>query len=141
MRETINSEVLKRFRREKSWSQEKLANAAGLSLRTIQRVENTGIASLETKLALSSTLSVSIEQLSSSAFTSSSFTLSQNQARYGYLGAGLGLLFAYSGIVTGVFVSNVSYGDAGVWLGAVGAFIGLSFGFIGVVAKRSKSNT
>jgi transcriptional regulator with XRE-family HTH domain len=141
MRENINSEALKRFRREKSWSQEKLANAAGLSLRTIQRVENTGIASLETKLALSSTLNVSIEQLSNSAFTLSPFSLSQYKARYGYLGVGLGLLFAYSGIVSGVFLSNVSYGDAGVWLGAVGAFIGLSFGFIGVVAKRAKSNT
>ena len=141
MKENINSEALKCFRREKSWSQEKLANAAGLSLRTIQRVENTGIASLETKLALSSTLNVSIEQLSSSAFTSSFSNPREYQARYGYFGAGLGLLFAYSGIVSGVLSSNVSYGDAGVWLGAVGAFVGLSFGFIGVLAKRAKSNT
>lgn len=141
MKETINSEALKCFRRKKSWTQEKLANAAGLSLRTIQRAENTGIASLETKLALSSTLNVSIEQLSSSAFTSSFSNPRKYQARYGYLGAGLGLLFAYSGIVSGVLSSNVSYGDAGVWLGAVSALIGGSFGFIGVLAKRAKSNT
>jgi transcriptional regulator with XRE-family HTH domain len=39
-------------REKKSWSQEHLASASGLSVRTIQRVEVENIASAETRLAL-----------------------------------------------------------------------------------------
>lgn len=54
----INSKLLKELRLAKSWSQETLADKAGLSLRTIQRVETTGLASLQTRLAVARTLEV-----------------------------------------------------------------------------------
>lgn len=43
----IQAELLKKLRAEKNWSQEQLSDLSGLNLRTIQRMENSGKASLE----------------------------------------------------------------------------------------------
>jgi DNA-binding XRE family transcriptional regulator len=59
----VNVPLIKRLREEKSWSQEHLAEASGISLRTIQRVETEGNASSETKLALAATLGVDVAEL------------------------------------------------------------------------------
>lgn len=59
----VNVPLIKRLREEKSWSQEHLAEASGISLRTIQRVETEGNASSETKLALAATLGVDVARL------------------------------------------------------------------------------
>jgi transcriptional regulator with XRE-family HTH domain len=48
----INAELIKRLREEKQWSQEQLAELCGLNLRTIQRLEKSGNASLESVRAL-----------------------------------------------------------------------------------------
>nr|WP_315484528.1 DUF805 domain-containing protein [uncultured Undibacterium sp.] len=48
----INAELIKRLREEKKWSQEQLAELCGLNLRTIQRLEKSGNASLESVRAL-----------------------------------------------------------------------------------------
>lgn len=45
-------QILKPLRLEKGWSQEQLAEIAGVSLRTIQRIENGAACSLETAKAL-----------------------------------------------------------------------------------------
>ncbi len=50
----INAELALDLRKARSWSQEELAIAAGLNLRTIQRIESEGIASLQSKKALAS---------------------------------------------------------------------------------------
>ncbi|MGF1863751.1 helix-turn-helix domain-containing protein [Enterovibrio norvegicus] len=133
MEDIINSEVLKSLRLNKSWSQEKLANASGLSLRTVQRVENTGTASLETKLALSSALEIKPEQLGVQSEQSQNRS---NTAIYGYLGAAIGLVSSYSGITLGLWQGNVSFGQAGLWYGVVGAFIGITCGAIGFLNRR-----
>ncbi|WP_286264332.1 helix-turn-helix domain-containing protein [Thalassotalea atypica] len=52
----ISPEKIKHFRKENGWSQEVLAKATGLSLRTIQRIEKDGNASSETQLALAGAL-------------------------------------------------------------------------------------
>jgi transcriptional regulator with XRE-family HTH domain len=52
----VNTTLIKKIREEKSWSQEHLAEAAGLSLHIVQRVESDGNASPETKMALASAL-------------------------------------------------------------------------------------
>ena len=59
----INGESVRALREQKSWSQEHLANASGLSVRTIQRVEVEGIASAETRLALAGGLDVPVAEL------------------------------------------------------------------------------
>lgn len=59
----INSTVVKELRKKSGWSQEQLANASGLSVRTIQRVESESKASMETKVCLAATFQISLESL------------------------------------------------------------------------------
>jgi transcriptional regulator with XRE-family HTH domain len=51
------------MRKEKAWSQEELAIAAGLNLRTIQRIETEATASLQSMKALASVFAVGIRAL------------------------------------------------------------------------------
>ena len=55
--------ILKRLRENKKWSQEQLAIMAGLSVRTIQRIERGQSASMESLKSLASVLEVSISTL------------------------------------------------------------------------------
>ena len=59
----INAEFIIKTRREKCWSQEELAIAAGLNLRTVQRIEAEGSASLQSKKAIASACEIDIQQL------------------------------------------------------------------------------
>jgi transcriptional regulator with XRE-family HTH domain len=43
---------VRKLREDRSWSQQHLATVAGLSARTVQRVEAEGIASLDTRMAI-----------------------------------------------------------------------------------------
>lgn len=52
--------IVKKLRHKKNWSQEQLAEVAGLSVRTIQRIESGGKASLESLKALASVLEVDV---------------------------------------------------------------------------------
>lgn len=54
----IDREAVRRMRDARSWSQEHLAAAASLSVRTIQRVESEGTASAETRLAIAAAFGV-----------------------------------------------------------------------------------
>jgi len=60
----ISSAVVRRLRTDRGWSQEQLAIASGLSLRTIQRVEADGTASMGTKVSLAATFGVQLGDLS-----------------------------------------------------------------------------
>ena len=57
----INAQRVTDLRRKCSWSQDELATAAGINLRTIQRVENTGTASLQTLKAIASALEADLD--------------------------------------------------------------------------------
>lgn len=59
----INQQSLKRLRTDKLWSQEQLAQASGLSLRTIQRVESSGNASMDSLAAIASALEADKDEL------------------------------------------------------------------------------
>jgi transcriptional regulator with XRE-family HTH domain len=59
----INADLVIKARKEKSWSQEELAIAAGLNLRTVQRIESEAAASLQSKKALASALDLDIRAL------------------------------------------------------------------------------
>lgn len=54
----IDTEKLKRWREERFWSQEHLAELAGVALRTVQRIENGGNASRESITALAAAFNV-----------------------------------------------------------------------------------
>lgn len=60
---TICREKLLQLRKERGWSQEKLATISGISERTIQRIERDGTCSLESQLALASTFDISPTEL------------------------------------------------------------------------------
>lgn len=59
----INAELVFELRTKKSWSQEELALAAGVNLRTIQRIEKEATASLQSKKALASAFGIHISDL------------------------------------------------------------------------------
>jgi transcriptional regulator with XRE-family HTH domain len=54
----INAELILELRNKKSWSQDELAIASGLNLRTIQRIENEASASLQSRKSLASALDI-----------------------------------------------------------------------------------
>lgn len=49
---------LRQLREQRAWSQEQLAEVAGLSVRTVQRIESGSAASPETRMALATALGV-----------------------------------------------------------------------------------
>lgn len=55
--------ICKNLRQQKNWSQEQLALASGLSLRTIQRIESGRKASIESLKSIAAALDVDIETL------------------------------------------------------------------------------
>jgi transcriptional regulator with XRE-family HTH domain len=59
----LSPEKVKKHRLENGYSQELLAKASGLSLRTIQRIEKDGKASAESQLALAATFNISPKEL------------------------------------------------------------------------------
>lgn len=59
----IDSDLVKKLRAAKPWSQEQLSQASNLNLRTVQRLENTGKASLESVRALAAAFEVDPEEL------------------------------------------------------------------------------
>lgn len=56
--------MVRRLRLERAWSQEDLAAVSGLNVRTIQRIENGGKASLETLKSLAAAMDIAVTQLS-----------------------------------------------------------------------------
>lgn len=60
----ISPATVRRLRTDLGWSQEQLAVASGLSLRTIQRVESDGSASRETRTSLAATFGIQLAELS-----------------------------------------------------------------------------
>lgn len=59
----IDTIRLRQMREQRAWSQEQLAEIAGIGVRTLQRVESSGVASPETRMALASALGVAPAQL------------------------------------------------------------------------------
>lgn len=59
----LSSSAIRQSRIARGWSQEQLAIAAGLSLRTVQRVESEGMAALSTAASLAATFGVPLAQL------------------------------------------------------------------------------
>ena len=59
----IKADLVLNARKQKAWSQEELAIASGLNLRTIQRIESEASASLQSRKALASALDLDIHDL------------------------------------------------------------------------------
>lgn len=63
----INPARIRELREQRAWSQEQLAEIAGINVRTLQRVESKGGGSLETRMALASALGVTPAELAGAA--------------------------------------------------------------------------
>lgn len=61
MEQNMLSHQIKELRKERSWSQALLAEASGLSLRTVQRIEANGKGAPETLLAIAGAFDVDVE--------------------------------------------------------------------------------
>ena len=59
----VKSELILQLRNDKAWSQDELAIASGLNLRTIQRIEKEGTASLQSLKALAAAFGTGIQDL------------------------------------------------------------------------------
>jgi len=59
----VDAELIVNLRTARGWSQDELADVAGLNLRTVQRIEATAAASLGSKRALASAFDVDIQDL------------------------------------------------------------------------------
>lgn len=59
----INAQKVKQLRQERSWTQQHLAQASGISLRTVQRIERYGTTSNETFMSLCAVLEVKADIL------------------------------------------------------------------------------
>lgn len=67
----INPETVRTLRRKRAWTQEQLAEVAGVSLRTVQRMENGDSISFASAKAVANALNVEIEDLLKSCSQSS----------------------------------------------------------------------
>jgi transcriptional regulator with XRE-family HTH domain len=63
----INAETVRSERHRRGWTQQHLADAAGCSLRTVQRIERQGLASNESVSALCAVFEVERERLLTNA--------------------------------------------------------------------------
>jgi len=59
----VDSDLIRSERERRAWSQEHLAGAAGIGVRTIQRIEATGVASYESVRAMSAALEIPVKTL------------------------------------------------------------------------------
>ena len=69
---TRYGERMRELRKKRAWPQEQLAEVAGISVRTIQRIENGDPASFETLKAVANALDLAVEELLTPAPESSS---------------------------------------------------------------------
>jgi len=142
MEHMINKHLIKKLRTERAWSQEQLASVTGLSLRTIQRIETTGKASLESKRALAASFEIEVSELESKSSCQDTAIASESRlhsgAKLGMTGAVIGLILAYVGITRSLLEGLISAGEAGLYYGGVGACCGLSCALIGFFGDKWK---
>ena len=132
----IDSALVKSLREGKSWSQEHLASAAGLSLRTVQRIESEGMAAPETRLAIASALAVSVSRLMPRTEAAARHTaIHARHARWGWTGWALGGLCSAIAILAGAPSPDVAGGQ----LGLLGLALGLCAAAMGALNRRARA--
>lgn len=122
---TINTELVKRLRTERGWSQEELAIASGLSTRTIQRLETDGKGSSNSTKSIASALEVEMHNLEQMPRTPLIGVIC------GCGGVIVGATCATMATAQGWISGAVSAYEAGTAMGLVGLVTGLSCALIG----------
>lgn len=99
----LNTEMVKLRRQHKGWTQQQLAEIADLSLRTVQRIETTGLASNESCSALCAVLELNRAELLATALAPPA--PGAERARLPYLPMSAVFLL---GLVLGAVISSLS---------------------------------
>ena len=127
----INGNMIRTLREEKSWSQDHLADASGLSVRTIQRVESDSIGSAETRLALAATLGVAASVLKPASLPIDAIVGKLSIPTGAWLGWGGGAACSIGAVVYTFRAGNIDaeqlWRSLGVLSGLLGATLGLMF--------------
>jgi DNA-binding XRE family transcriptional regulator len=132
----IDGDKVRSLRERKAWSQEHLAAASGLSVRTVQRVETEGSGLPETRLALAGALGIPAAELMGEApVRDAPSDQHVADAKWGWIGWGAGVTCSLTGIFFG-FLGNGSWPEALRGVGVVGALAGITAGVIGVLGQR-----
>lgn len=134
----IDGNKVRELRERRAWSQEHLAAACGLSVRTVQRVEREGSGLPETRLALASALGVAAEDLMGATpkpAPGHDIDGAVSGAKWGWLGWGAGVTCSLTGIFLG-FLGHGSWPEALRGVGVVGALAGICAGLIAALGKR-----
>jgi len=76
----INKEILRRERELRAWTQSHLAEVADLSMRTVQRIERTGDASMESAGALAAALDINLAVLMEASIVSEETTPAKSRS-------------------------------------------------------------
>ncbi len=102
---------IKRWRDERLWSQEHLADLAGLGLRTVQRIENGDPASRESVMALAAAFNVDVVALTVDAKTEAAEE-GEKKAKRALAGLRLGFFINLASWVFGMIVfAAISFSD------------------------------
>ncbi len=128
----INGDQVRKLREAKSWSQEHLADVAGVSVRTVQRVEADGLASAETRLALAAALDVPVSVLLSETGVANRRPALPTPAK-AWVGLGVGTVCATAGVAFSYFSGLVDAVVAARHLGVVSGLAGGTLGIIGAL--------
>ena len=104
---------IRRWREERCWSQEHLAEAAGIGLRTVQRIENGEKASRESVMALAAAFGVDAMALTVDAKSEAARMLQEEKAK-GNAALRLSFWIHLSSYVLGVIIfTGISIGIGG----------------------------
>ena len=136
----IDGEKVRALRERKAWSQEHLATASGLSVRTVQRVERDSSGLPETRLALAAALAVSAAELMGDIPAREAVQEKPGSVpglKWGWIGWAVGITGSVAGILHG-YLNGGSLPDATRALGVVASFAGITAGVMGVLNERFK---
>lgn len=128
----VDTTLVKKLREARAWSQDHLAQVAGLSLRTIQRVEADGTASAETKMAIASAFDIEAAALTPRPRPSGPCLVGARGAACGFAGVTIGAVLACIGVAND---SNTAY-ESGIAYGFIGLLSGICCAIIGTVSNR-----
>ncbi len=144
MQINTDAKKIKRWREERSWSQDHLAEAAGLSLRTVQRIENGESASRDSVMALAAAFNVDVISLTVDARTEAKAAAKRKRSktkdalRMGFL-INLGCYVLGLLVFTGISLSDGvrGYGMAvpAIWWGVGVAGFGLAALIVEITAR------
>ncbi len=132
----INVDFIKKLRKQRSWSQEQLGSIAGLSLRTVQRIEKEGNASPESAKAIASALEINVSQLMVDEAEAHAIKNIQRGRNFGFMGIFLGMVGAYTGISYSWIIGGMSAFEAGISFGVVAALCGVSAALVGMLCGK-----